>query len=280
MESLLAYFDNNLKKIISEKCNFDNLIEIRLRANKPLILFEQKREIICESTMISQENINAIFDRITDFSSYAHLNEIRNGYITIKGGHRIGLAGYVIENNGTIENFKKINSMNLRIFHPINGCSDQIFDELFLKNKIRSILIVSPPGLGKTTLLRDLIKNISNNISGTSICVIDERLEISGVYNIDLGFRTDVISGCEKSKGIDMAIRSMAPKIIAVDEIGGKADIKSLKKAAQSGINIIATIHGDNVRQIKNKLGQDAFYMFENIVLIKEIGCYECIKNI
>ena len=241
-KQILKYFPQNISSLIEtriiDNCiNFNMLEEIRIRNNKPLILKFNNNEIILNSCIISKDDTNQIFQKICNNSIYSYQSEIVNGFITIKGGHRIGITGDVVVDKGEIVNIKYISSLNFRISHKVIDCSTPLLRYVLdiKNNNIYNTLIVSSPGAGKTTILKDLIKKISNgiediNFKGIDITVIDERGELSSMYegNIqnDLGIRTDVIQNISKPVGIKMAIRSMSPKVIAADEIGGIGDVR------------------------------------------------------
>ena len=231
MEDILDLFsDDIIQEIIKYKASFDYIEEIRFRNNKPVILKFTEKEIIT-NCLVKNENLRDIFNKICKYSIYAYQNEIINGFITIKGGHRVGITGQAVIDNNKIVNIKYLSSLNFRISHNIENCSNFLLKYILNieKNEIFNTLIVSSPGAGKTTILKDLVKKLSDGIKefnflGQDVCVIDERGEISNMYegicNNDLGIRTDVILNITKPEGIKMAIRSMAPKVIVSDEIG------------------------------------------------------------
>lgn len=277
MKKLYSVFPKEIKSHILN-LDFHKITEIRMRVNRPLIVNTIDGEIIFYETKITENQIYETFNCITDYSAYAYENSIKNGYITLSGGHRVGLGGEVFFEDGKIKNFRNIKYLNFRISHFIENCGVNLIKKLFNGQEFLNTVIISKPGMGKTTLLRDLIRLLSESMEGTSISVIDERNEISGSYNgtpyIDLGNRTDVIVGTEKSQGIMLAIRAMSPEIIAVDEIGSKKDIEVLEYAKNSGVKILATIHGNNKEDVIKKIGQTDF--FDKYVIIKEKGVYEC----
>ena len=216
--------------------------EIRLRVGKNIKIKYSNGEKNIGYTVTS-DNIENIFGRLTQYSPYAYKEEINCGYITIEGGYRVGIAGTVVDEGGQVQTIKNISSLNIRIAREIKGCSKDIISYIN-----GNTIIVSPPACGKTTLLRDIVRVWSNN--GKNICVIDERNEISGTYmgksQLDLGERTDIIVNVSKEKGFEMALRSLSPDVIAVDEIGGQEDINSIKMALNSGVSILCTLHSYN----------------------------------
>ena len=278
MKNIYDYFNEKIRQAIL--FYHDNFIyEIRLRINAPVILNTSSGEKILTGCIVNEQDIKDSFNRVTEYSAYAYEENLIDGYITVPGGHRIGIGCYMTWQNDKSAVVKNIRFLNFRVRHFIDGCSVSVLNQ-FSEKDLGNILIISPPALGKTTLLRDMIKNISNKKEGTSICVIDERNEIGGCYKgtptIDLGVRTDVISNCSKAEGILMAIRAMSPKIIAVDEIGGESDKEALEYANISGVKIIATIHGKDVEDVREKLGSKMLSMFTSKVIIKGIGEYIC----
>lgn len=278
MKCIFDYFNEKIRQAILDYRESD-IYEIRMRINEPIVLNTSFGEQIIMTCIVCEKDIKDSFNRVTEYSAYAYEENLIHGYITVPGGHRIGVGGYMTLQSDKSAVVKNIRFLNFRVRHFIDGCSNKIMEKIN-EGGMENILIISPPALGKTTLLRDMIKNISNKNKGTSICVIDERNEIGGCYKgiptIDLGMRTDVISNCTKSEGILMAIRAMAPTIIAVDEIGGEADKKALEYANISGVKIIATIHGKNIKDVKEKLGDKMFAVFTSKIIIKGIGEYIC----
>ncbi|MGN1330125.1 MAG: ATPase, T2SS/T4P/T4SS family [Clostridia bacterium] len=256
---IFKYLSNNIKKEIlnSDISTFSELEEIRIRNNKPIILkFLEKEKII--NYKIKTEDILETLEKVTENSIYTYEKQIANGFITLPGGHRVGITGNAIIEEGKVINITYISGMNFRIARQIKGCSNFLLSHIYNIEEIKNTLIVGIPGTGKTTILKDLIRNISNgteNIAGVNIGVVDERNEIAAMYKgieqTDLGTRTDVISNLPKDIGIKMLIRSMTPRVIAVDEIGGKKDSETINYASKSGVKVIATIHGDSITDIK-----------------------------
>lgn len=230
--------------------------EIRMRVNSPIMFYGKQGEIFTgKNIYVKKEDIDETIEYIFGYSIYAYENEIREGYVTIRGGHRVGVAGKIVMDNDGIKNITNISSVNIRISHEINGVGEKIAPFIF-DNEIRNVLIISPPMAGKTTLLRDLIR-IGSNKYKQKISVIDERGELAATYMgvpyNDIGIRSDVLDNAPKDKGIMMAIRAMSPQIIAVDEIGQAKDARAILEAFSCGVKLFATIHGRNIEDVKRK---------------------------
>ncbi len=259
-KDILRYFPDKIRVVLENEIN-NNLVieEIRIRNSKPIILKLNNFEKIINYIVQTEDVLNTL-QSICENSIYSYQNQICEGFITIKGGHRIGITGSAVIENNQVKNLNYISNLNFRIARQIIGCSNNIIKEIINQegNTIYNTLIVSPPGAGKTTLLRDIIRNLSNGteeITGKNIGVVDERGEIAAMYKgipqNDLGIRTDIIENIKKSIGMKMLIRSMAPEIIVADEIGSKEDVQEINYAVCSGIKGIFTAHGNSLEDLK-----------------------------
>ena len=267
------------------------LEEIRVRNNLPLICKIGQADKVLNYKILT-EDINYIFQKICENSIYTYQNQIANGYITIQGGNRVGIVGTAVLHEDKVTNFNYISGLNFRISRQILGCSNSIMQKIINKeqNTIYNTLIISMPGMGKTTLLRDIIRNISNGIEGlidgANIAVIDERGEISatfkGIMQNDLGIRTDVVNDIPKHIGMRLAIRSMSPKVLAADEIGSKEDSEAINYAMCCGVKGIFTAHGESIEDVcKNPELKELINnkTIERVVLIKNSGFEDNKKN-
>lgn len=242
-----------------ENLRFDYLQEMRLRVGYPVILLYAGEEKIL-SLKVTERSIRETLDYVSNYSLYAYENELKQGFITIEGGHRVGMAGQVLIENGRVKNLKYISSLNIRVSHEIVGCADKLFPYITHNKQMYHTLIISPPRCGKTTLLRDMIRQISDGneyVKGCTVGVVDERSELAGCYQgiaqNHMGMRTDVLDGCPKAEGMLMLIRSMSPQVIAVDEIGAPEEVQAIKYAMHCGCKMIATVHGESLEEIQRK---------------------------
>ncbi|MHC1722210.1 MAG: stage III sporulation protein AA [Aminipila sp.] len=256
IESILNKMPQDLEKTF--RALPDTIInhaeEFRFRIGQPISIISLNEEYHI-SYAVDYEMLNNLINRLLNYSYYAYETELANGYITIEGGHRVGVCGKAVLEKENVRLIKDISSLNIRCSREVIGASEECLKKI-LKNdgSIHNTLIVSPPKCGKTTLLRDLIRNLSSK--GFRVGVCDERSEIAGSYKgktcYDLGPRTDILDGCPKEQGIIMLIRAMSPNIIATDEIGKSADIYAIEAAMCAGINLITTIHGNSYEDVLN----------------------------
>lgn len=280
IEIVLSYLPSTLKNIIIENIS-DNIEEIRLRTNKPLSL-KLSQEIKIIDYIVSQQEILQAFEKVCENSVYSYRRQICDGYITIKGGNRVGIVGSAVMDNGQVINMNYISSLNFRIARQKIGCSNKIIEDIvdIQNNSIHNTLIVSPPGCGKTTILRDIVRNISNGIKymkfkGKNIGIVDERGEIAAMYKgvpqNDIGIRTDVIDNMPKPEAMRLLVRSMAPDIIVCDEIGSIKDVEAIDYAMCSGIKGIFTAHGKDIEELNRNPELSKLldkHTFERIVLL------------
>lgn len=259
-KQIMNILPNEVKTVINqENVEFDYLQEIRLRVGYPVILRYRGNEKVL-LTRITEQDIRETLDYVSNYSLYAYENELKQGFITIEGGHRVGMAGQVLIENGRVKNLKQISSLNVRVSHEIIGCADKLFPYITHNKQMYHTLLISPPRCGKTTLLRDIIRQISDGngwVKGSTVGVVDERSELAGCYQgipqNQMGMRTDVLDGCPKAEGMLMLVRSMSPQVIAVDEIGASEDIQAIKYAMHCGCKMIATVHGESMEEIHKK---------------------------
>lgn len=288
------------------------LEEIRIRTNTDTLLISGGREYsLRDGDEITAEVLEEILNRLLDYSYYAYEEELSRGYITIEGGHRVGICGRVTLENGQVHLIKDVSSLNIRRSREITGASEKILGAVLSAAKapaesvpnagisagcgdekspvtsdlfgacpsadygrmvVRNTLIISPPKCGKTTMLRDLARNLSN--AGFRIGICDERSEIAGCYDgktsYDLGPRTDVLDGCPKADGILMLIRAMSPDVVMTDEIGKPEDAAAIRSALSAGVKIITTIHGSSFEDAaKSAVGSlITDHVFETLIFL------------
>ena len=260
-KDILEILPSEVKNVVTNCRDADSIQEIRLKINKPLIFVSNNKEIRT-SYEGKAEDIRIIIQKISSYSIYAFEEEIRQGFITIQGGHRVGICGSCVLDGNYIKTIKNISSINIRIAKDVKGCSDSVLPFITNEGQVLNTILISPPKCGKTTILRDLARQISNgvsrwNLSGKNVAIVDERSEIAACYRgipqMDVGIRTDVLDNCPKSEGIIMAIRSMSPQLIVCDEIGTYKDMESIVAALNSGVNLITTIHGFSEKDLFNR---------------------------
>lgn len=258
------------------ECDWDEIEEIRLRVNQPVFIRGKDKEyIITKDGVITQiksikeistcviyceKELEEMLRHLCRDSIYAYEEERRQGFLTMAGGHRIGITGELshVDDHSFIA--KYIRYMNIRIAHERKGIANGIMEWLVDEERIWNTLIVSPPGAGKTTLLRDIVRNFSNGgerYRGCCVGVIDERGEIAGAYrgmaSLDCGIRTDVITGGNKEQGIRILVRTFAPRLIVMDEIGTSADAEAISYAGISGCYVLATVHASCWKDLERK---------------------------
>ena len=254
----------------------ENIEEIRFRCGQHVTLQYNNSEKIL-SKVITKDDLQQTLNNLIKYSYYAYEEDLAKGFVTISGGHRVGICGKAVINQNSPVLIKEISSMNIRFAKEILGCANSLIPRLIVNNRPVNTLIVSPPGCGKTTLLRDIARIISERGSMVAIC--DERSEIAGMYDckpsFNIGSRTDILDGCNKQFGIPMLIRSMSPEVVITDEIGKPSDIDIIQQCKSTGVNLITSIHGYSQKDLENS----EFYnlikdrVFSNIIFLsKENG--------
>ncbi len=269
---IIRIFSLHIREILNRAdLDFARLQEIRLRALAPLMIRYDGEEFFLNESgerqksprgawQVTEKEIRETMEFVGKYSLYAYEDELKQGYLTLRGGHRIGIAGKVVLNQDKVRSIRYISCLNIRLSHQVLGCADSVLPWVYDETGVRHTLIISPPRCGKTTLLRDLVRQISNGkgkLPGYTVGVVDERSEICGCYlgvpSNDVGIRTDVMDGCPKAEGMMMMVRSMAPEVIAVDEIGKYEDIHAIETALFCGCRLIATVHGSSLEDIHSK---------------------------
>lgn len=252
---------------ISDKLDqYINIQEIRIRLNQNITVLDALGLNELDERIGKQELLN-IFSSLCSFSVYAKQQEIKNGFITLPEGHRVGICGRCVVENGKISNISNITSLNIRIAREFLDCSKKIYNEI--NNNIDHTVIISPPNCGKTTYLRDLTRLFSN--SGKNVSVVDERGEIAPFAeenHFDLGKNTDVLQYCPKDKGLMLVLRTMNPEIIVTDEIGTNTDAEAVSEITKSGVIMVTSFHGSSIEDFKERFPK--WYEFKYAVFLNK----------
>lgn len=299
MEVIFNILPDTIRSILMETAPhvIKNLEEIRIRVHRPLELIAEGKPFYPKKQnnyyiVTVQDNIH-LLNKLSNYSLYAFEEELQKGYITISGGHRVGLAGKVTIENGKVKVIKEIGSYNIRIARDKKGIADHIIPYLY-NNRWLNTLIIGAPQTGKTTLLRDIARTISKgnerfSIPPQKVGIVDERSEIAGcvkgIPQHDLGYRVDVLDACPKAEGIMMMIRSMSPDVIVVDEIGRKEDCDAIIEALNAGVQMMMTIHANQLEDIyfrpmlKPVLEANVFERFIELSRRGKPGCVNAIRD-
>ncbi len=265
-EAVWRALPRRIREVLPEESLVD-VQEIRLRSGQPFLLktaegifsLQKNGGLLSapweKGIRISTADLRETVSLLSAYSLYAFEEELRQGYITMEGGHRVGFCGKAVLENGEIRTLRQINALNIRIAREQKGWGEQFLPYLMEEDIFCHTLIVSPPGCGKTTLLRDIVRCLSER--GKTVGVVDERGEIAplrdGTPQMDVGPCTDVLEGCPKAKGMVLLLRSMSPDIIAVDELGRKEDIEAVEEALYAGVKLVATAHGRDFADLETR---------------------------
>ena len=254
--------------------------EIRMRIDKPLMikypegyLYLGRRSNLTalpgSALKVTRTMLDEAVEKAAASSVYSVKDEIKNGFITVRGGHRIGITGTAVINGNRVEFIKDVSGLCYRLAREVIGASDRVIDKIAAQSGIKNTLIISPPGAGKTTMLRDIARQLS--YKGYSVSIVDERRELAALYEgrsaFDLGFNTDVLEGVDKAEGMLMVLRAMSPDVIITDELGTSGDIAAIEKITNSGTAVIASIHGNGMDMLSRRKDLEAMLGFFDVVI-------------
>ena len=266
IETLKNILPARISHIFVEKLPIEKVNEIRLRVNKRIVVsISGKLYYVGECGLTADVGLAIVSDKIliseiikraSEHSFYAYANQLKNGFITISGGIRIGLCGEVVMEKGYLKTVKNISSINIRIPHEIKGCAQNILPYM-ISGGLQNTLIISPPGAGKTTMIRDVLHQLSEGGYCYSTLLVDERFEIANCCNgepqLSVGDFTDIISGSSKNYGFEQGIRSMSPDLIVTDELYSDRDIQAVLEVANCGIIVLSSVHARSIEDLSAK---------------------------
>ncbi len=290
LAEVLNYMPEHLKKILAKTFSDtgDSVQEIRIRNSLPLIIGTQKGSFavlpdgkispaVGGAYIVGTSDIQRIFKAVCENSIYAFSEDIRQGFVTIRGGHRVGLTGRASVYDGRLENFREISSISIRVAKEVIGAANDIVDKVLLPDRILNTLIVAPPMGGKTTVLRDLARQISDR--GIKTAIVDERGELASIFHgvpqNNVGVQTDVIENISKAEGTVMLLRTMSPQLIITDEIATAEDSAALIQCFGTGVSVVASAHGRSAEEVmKREVLKPLFggIGFKQIVVLSKEG--------
>lgn len=264
-EEIRRCLSEEVAEIIDKIEGSDRIQEIRMRNGQPLWIrmgdvgffpeTECGKDRLDGAKIITNRDVKATVAKLSAYSLYAFEEELRRGFLTIEGGHRVGFCGKAIMEDGKIKTLHQISSLNIRVARQIFGCAREVLPFVLENGKFLSAVLVSPPGCGKTTLLREMIRCLS--MKGITVGVADERGEIAGMRDglpqMELGPCTDVMYGCPKAQAMEMLLRSMSPDVIAADELGRESEYQAVEEMIHGGVEILCTMHGSSMEDILNR---------------------------
>ena len=236
--------------------------ELRLRNGYPITVSGPEGERVipgCEQQPLTERDLGQVLEIATQASAHTVLEQVRSGFVTVRGGHRIGICGSGVVRDGQVCNLRRLSSLSIRVARSVPGISAGILDGLTVDGVLQSTLILSPPGGGKTTLLRDIIRAVSDGdgVTPLRVGIADERGELAAMYDgmpqLNVGCRTDVLDGCPKGAALRMLLRGMNPQVLAADEITAPEDAAALEMAANCGVALLCTAHGRELEDIQTR---------------------------
>lgn len=280
---ILLQLPPRFRKIL-EEIDFSNVQEVRFRAEKPLMIYEGKEAYFLteegtktvskgQAAHVGQTDIKELLSSFCEHSVYAYLDEICDGFLTLGGGHRVGICGRCVLNHGEISNITDVSGLNLRIAKEYVGCAGEVYSRLMNgKQVVPNTVFIAPPQSGKTTFLRDFARLCSKQFKVT---IVDERSEIAamkdGLAQFSVGLQTDVLDRFPKSKGMICAIRSLSPEILITDELGSREDLAAVRSVLNAGCRIITSMHGDDPDEFIDEK-KELYQLFDRAVILTRIS--------